>query len=174
MTSKTGIRGRYPGLIDYRDVTYNNKEYTVGTIMFKENMIEFVFDKEDFEKVKDKPWHFISGQYISSSVIHDNKKKELYLHNLIMNRLDHPGKGASETVDHINRNGLDNRKENLRIISQSLQNINNPKKKRSVILPPGCSINPDDIPKHIWYVRANGLHGDRFAIEFKTESLLWK
>jgi hypothetical protein len=174
MTSRVGIGGRYPGLIDYRDVTYSNKEYMVGTLMFKENMIEFVFDKDDFEKIKDRAWHFASGHYISSSIIHDNKKKELYLHNLIMNRLEHPGKGATETVDHINRNGLDNRKENLRIISQSQQNLNQSKKKRSIILPPGCKINPDDIPKHIWYMRANGLHGDRFAIEFKTEGVVWK
>jgi hypothetical protein len=174
MTSRIGFGGRYPGLIDYREVTYSNKEYIVGTLMFKENMIEFVFDKDDFEKVKDKPWHFASGHYISSGIIHDNKKKELYLHNFVMNRLEHPGKGATETVDHINRNGLDNRKENLRIISQTQQNLNQSKKKRSVMLPPGCPINPDDIPKHIWYVRANGMHGDRFAIEFKTEGLVWK
>ena len=29
-------------------------------------------------------------------------------------------------------------------------------------------------PRHIWYVKANGLHGDRFAIEFKTESYVWR
>lgn len=174
MTSREGIGGRNPGLIDYRNVTYNNKEYIIGTIQFKGEDIQFVFDNNDFYKIKDKPWHFSSGNYISTGIIHDSKKKELYLHNLVMNRLDHPGKGATETVDHINRNGLDNRKENLRIISQSNQNINQSKKKRSVLLPPGCPINADDIPRHIWYVRANGLHGDRFAIEFKTEGLVWK
>ena len=45
MTSGNG--GRYPGLIDYTDVTYNNKEYTIGTLMFKDNMIKFVIDKDD-------------------------------------------------------------------------------------------------------------------------------
>lgn len=174
MTSREGIGGRYPGLIDYREVRNNNKDYIVGTIMFKENMIEFVIDKDDFDKIKNKAWHYTSNNYISNSITVNSIRKQLYLHNLIMNRLDHPGKGATETVDHINRNGLDNRKENLRIITQTQQNLNQSKKKRNVMLPPGCTINPDDIPRHIWYVRANGLHGDRFAIEFKTESLVWK
>ena len=174
MSSREGIGGREAGLIDYRDICHNTKEYTVGTLRYNGEDIQFIIDKEDYVLIKDRPWHLASGKYISSGVIHNNKKKELYLHNLIMKRLEHPGKGATETVDHINRNGLDNRKENLRIISQSEQNLNQSKKKRSVILPTDCPIKSDDIPKHIWYVRANGNHGDRFAIEFKTDNFVWK
>lgn len=174
MTSRKGIGGRPPGLIDYRDVSLNNKEYTVGTLTFNQNDIHFVIDKEDFALIINKPWHFASGNYISTAVMDEEKRKELYIHNLIMNRPGHPGKGATETVDHINRNGLDNRKENLRIITQSEQNLNQGKKKRSVVLPEGFPMKLEDIPRHIWYVRANGQHGDRFAIEFKTENIVWK
>lgn len=174
MTSRMGIGGRHPGIIDYRHVAYNHKEYTIGTILFKGEDKEFIVDKEDYHMIKDLPWHFASGNYISTGIIHEGKKKELYLHNLILKRLEHPGKGATESVDHINRNGLDNRKENLRIVSQSQQNLNQVKKKRSVVLPELCKIKVEDIPKHIWYVRANGLHGERFAIEFKTEGIIWK
>ena len=91
-----------------------------------------------------------------------------------MNVEPFPGKGANETIDHISRNPLDNRKENLRILSQSNQNINRNKYKRAVELPEGCTISVDDIPKHIWYVKSNGGHGDRFAIELKTEHIRWK
>jgi hypothetical protein len=174
MASRAGIGGRLPGLVNFNHVTYNNKDYTVGTIQFKGEDIQFIFDRDDFDKIKDRTWHLTSNNYISSGIIHDSKKKELYIHNLVMGRIEHPGKGATETVDHISRNCLDNRKENLRIISQSEQNLNQAKKKRTIILPENCPIKPEDIPKHIWYVRANGLHGDRFAIEFKTEGIVWK
>jgi hypothetical protein len=161
-------------MVYYNDVFYNGRDYTVGTVQYKGEDIQFVFDKEDYEKVAVRPWHLQSGKYIGHTIQVGSNVKELYLHNVVMNRLEYPGKGATESVDHINRNGLDNRKENLRVISQSQQNINQSKKKRKVILPEDCGIDPDSIPKHIWYVRANGAHGDRFAIELKTEGLTWK
>ena len=174
---KTGYRnsGRKPGMIDYKFITYNNKEYVVGLIQYNGNDIKFVFDGEDFPKVENRPWHLSSGKYIASTFYLDGGiKLELYIHNLIMDRITFDGKGQKETVDHISRNGFDNRKINLRIISQSQQNINQKKKKRNVDLPSDCGIQPDEIPTHIWYVRPNGLHGDRFAIEFKTENIVWK
>jgi hypothetical protein len=174
---RSGYRnsGRKPGYIDYRFVSYNEQDYVIGSILFNNEIIQFVFDKDDYEVISQRAWHFASGHYISSAFqCGDGKRRELYLHNLIMGVDLFPGKGAKESVDHINRNGLDNRKENLRRVTQSQQNINQPKKKRNVILPEGCPIKPDEIPKHIWYVRAQGQHGDRFAIEFKTEGICWK
>lgn len=174
---RSGYRnsGRKAGHIEYRFVNHNTKEYVVGSILHNNILVKFVFDKEDYDVVSQRAWHFASDHYISSTYCcSDGKRRELYLHNLVMGRLEFNGKGQKESVDHINRNGLDNRKENLRIITQSQQNINQVKKKRNVILPEGCAIKPDDIPKHIWYMRAQGQHGDRFAIEFKTENICWK
>jgi hypothetical protein len=145
---------------------------TVGSILFKGMLIEFVIDTVDLSGVKEYKWHLASGSYIATSVKVDisgnEKKRELYLHNFLMKP------GPNQAVQHINKNGLDNRRENLRIVEDSVASIGHAKKKRNVELPPMCGIKPEEIPKHIWYVQANGYHRDRFAIEFKTEGILWK
>lgn len=166
--------GRPAGDILYYDVTFNNKEYVIAHIISKGNECKFIFDKEDYDTVSKYSWHVISNNYISTTILHNEKRKPLYLHNLIMNRDAFNGKGQTESIDHINRIGFDNRKENLRLITQSEQNINQVKKKRNIVLPSDCGLTSEDIPRHIWYVHANGLHGDRFAIEFKTEGIIWK
>lgn len=174
---RSGYRnsGRKAADIDYVFVNHSGKEYGVGILKFNNSDMRFVFDKEDYEKVSERAWHFASNHYVGSAYCcGDGKRRELYLHNLVMGTDLFPGKGAKESVDHINRNGLDNRKENLRIVSQSQQNINKPKQSRTVVLPENCGIDPNEIPKHIWYIRPQGLHGDRFAIEFKTENICWK
>jgi hypothetical protein len=170
----TGRIGKPANSITYTHVVFRDKEYTIMKIKFNNESINGVIDKEDFIKVKDYSWHYVANRYISHGLQIDDKKKELYLHNMVMGRIEFPGKGAKESIDHINRIGLDNRKENLRLVSQSDQNMNQIKKKRNITLPEDCGLNTDDIPTHIWYVKANGNHGDRFAIEFKTENIVWK
>ena len=158
----------------YKDIELNGNKYTVLSILKKGEEYYSIIDFDDSEQVKKYSWHLTSDNYVGSTVYRDKIKKELYLHNLIMNRLTFEGKGQIETVDHINRNPLDNRKKNLRIVSQSEQCLNQKTKERRIIFPENFPIKANDIPKHIWYVKANGGHGDRFAIEFKTENLLWK
>ena len=45
---------------------------------------------------------------------------------------------------------------------------------RYITLPSDSGIDSSEIPRHIWYIKAHGAHGDRFAIEFKTEGFTWK
>lgn len=164
--------GRKAVEADFIEVVYNDKSYVV---VKKENY-EFVIDEDDLERVKEMNWFKLSTNYIASQTREETgKRKQILLHNFVMNRPCFPGKGAKESIDHINRNPMDNRKENLRVVSQSEQNLNQKKKVRTVVeLPENCGIQPDDIPRHIWYVKANGAHSDRFAIEFRTENLVWK
>lgn len=163
--------GRPPKKIEYGTIIIDDVEYVTGIIIHNSKPLTFIIDKEDEERIKSRHWYAItSGKYVGVHITIEGSNKILYLHNFIMNRFDFPGKGAKKTVDHINRNGLDNRKVNLRVISQSLQNVNQKKKKRTAVLPEGIS----ELPKHIWYVKPNGNHGDRFCIELKTEGVTWK
>lgn len=48
------------------------------------------------------------------------ERRNVFLHRFIVGYYDH-----AQVVDHINRNKLDNRKANLRIVSQSVNAANN-------------------------------------------------
>jgi hypothetical protein len=159
------------GKAEYRIVG----DVAVGTILFKGMGIEFTVDLTDLSGVREHRWHYASNAYIATSVtvtvdvsgVPVTKKRELYLHNFLLKPRPH------EAVQHISKNGLDNRRINLRVVDVGTLN-NQTKKRRNVELPIMCGIRPEEIPKHIWYVQANGYHRDRFAIEFKTEGILWK
>jgi hypothetical protein len=170
----SGKTGRPANDILYINVSYYGKHYTIMKIKRNDTYVKALIDTEDIPKIKDFSWHYIATGYIGHTIEVDDKRKELYLHNFVMNLLDFPGKGAKESVDHINRNGLDNRKENLRIITQSAQNINQKQKERHIELPADSGININDIPKHVWYIKPNGAHGERFGIDLKTEKIKWK
>jgi hypothetical protein len=55
----------------------------------------------------------------------------------------------------------------LRILTQTHQNINQAKRERTIELPEGCDIDPQTIPKNIYYRKASGAHGERFSIDIK-------
>lgn len=162
-----GIGGRKANPIEYVE----HQDFIEGRVMSKGNILSFKIDKDELEKVKTRHWYASGGGvYIASHITIHNSKKMLYLHNFIMNRLTFDGKGQKESVDHINRDGLDNRKSNLRIISQTFQNINQGIRPRTAVLPEGCP----ELPRHIWYIKTDGKHGDRFGIDLKTEGIKWK
>jgi hypothetical protein len=86
---------------------------------------EILIDDEDFELVSKHTWHVRKTKhtkYARTNIrISKGKQKGLHLHRLITNCPKHL------MVDHINRNGLDNRRCNLRICSRS-ENLMNSKK----------------------------------------------
>ena len=167
----SGRAGRKGIPIVYRDVD----GYVEGTITSKGSPFVFKIDKDDLEKVCTRHWYAASGgNYVGCQITVNGSRKILYLHNFVMNRLTFPGKGTTESVDHINRNGLDNRKENLRVVTQSVQNTNQRAKPRRAELPEGCGITLADLPKYVWYIKANGAHGDRFGIDIKMRNIKWK
>lgn len=79
-----------------------------------------IIDLEDICLVKDLKWNYAIGYAY-------NHKNKIHLHNFILNRT--PDKKA--TVDHINRNRLDNRKSNLRIVDYKLNGFNKGKQSNN-------------------------------------------
>lgn len=78
-----------------------------------------LFDAKDHSLLKHFKWHverYKGGNTLYVCAIITNsklKKTTLKMHRLIMNPIE------SQEVDHINGNGLDNRRKNLRICSHS-------------------------------------------------------
>ena len=99
--------------------------------------LTILFDEEDRELVESHTWsvllyhntyyartsipHPDGGWYTSPNGKRQRRQTTLRLHRLLMN----PPKGM--VIDHINHNGLDNRRENLRICTHA-ENMRNSRK----------------------------------------------
>ncbi len=80
-----------------------------------------LIDKKDFKLISKYKWHYRkSGKTHGKNGYAQNRK--FFMHNLIMRPLN------GFVVDHINRNGLDNRRGNLRLGTISQNYANFPKK----------------------------------------------
>lgn len=80
------------------------------------------FDKEDLGVVENHTFHNCGGYAVCCI-----EGKTVHLHNILLDHI--PKKGNEITVDHRNRDRLDNRRENLRLATQSMQHINKGVKK---------------------------------------------
>ena len=91
------------------------------TYVSKNDINKVILDDDDDKRKYVWYFHTATGYIIES-------KSKISLHQLLM---DHLGNGkGKDSIDHINRNKLDNRRENLRITNQSIQNENCGKRSR--------------------------------------------
>lgn len=118
------------------------KTYNVELSQGKVSIIDF----EDKEKVMNFRYKFY---YHHGYAVCDGGR--IRLHNLIMDFDPNDKKNNGKTIDHINRNPLDNRKRNLRIVNNTIQSINRNKR----------SDNKYDVTG-IQY-RDEGKHGKRWV-----------
>ena len=79
-------------------------------------------DDNDFERLNQWKWAF-NGKYAVRSVWNGSSYKTIYLHRLILPDKD-------RWVDHINHNGIDNQRTNLRYCNRSQNNMNSYKPSR--------------------------------------------
>lgn len=109
-----GSRNEYVSCIlnDYAKLNILDKEGNIITTA--------IIDKEDIDKLSKYSFRYDKGNYIKCC----DKGKTKYLHRIVMNY-----NGKLE-IDHINRNKLDNRKSNLRIVDRKT-NANNITRKET-------------------------------------------
>jgi len=78
---------------------------------------DILIDDCDYDLVKDYNWHCAKSRntFYAVSVF---KNKKIKMHRFILSPK------SSEIIDHINGNGLDNRRNNLRIVTASQNRMN--------------------------------------------------
>lgn len=92
-------------------------------------LTRFLFDEEDFDKIKDFTWFPYHDPAKPDHLVYLFNNKLQRLHRVIMNPPD------GMVVDHINGDTLDNRKCNLRICTVATNNRNRGGSNRRVVLP---------------------------------------
>ena len=82
-----------------------------------------VVDDEDFSMAQAHNWyadkHKNGRWYAARNKKIDGKRSKIYMHRFILG-ID----AGNRDIDHKNRNGLDNRRENLRVCTRSQNNMN--------------------------------------------------
>lgn len=73
---------------------------------------------EDFEMLSHFKWCAVKWRHVYYAKARIGKNAWTTMHRFLMNAK------KGEIVDHINRNGLDNRRENLRITSYAINRLN--------------------------------------------------
>jgi hypothetical protein len=98
------------------------------------------FDIEDYDKIMKHDWYVVkiaNKFYVYTGIVNNKKNTTLKMHRLIM---DNP---LNMDIDHINGNGLDNRKVNLRICSRAQNSRNQGIKKNNTSGYKGVSYRKD-------------------------------
>lgn len=126
---------------------------------------EFYFDLEDYEKISGYTWReFCVGDYgyIVSGILRTGKM--LRMHRLILNA------DKNLVVDHINHNVRDNRKSNLRAVSQENNCMN---KKVQSNNKSGTAGVYYDIKCNRWIsqLKLNGIYAHRKRYKTKEEAV---
>ena len=92
----------------------NNNVFEWLVLQSKGKEIKVLVDSDKYDELSKYRWYIKNRNYVYTQI----DRKTIHLHRLIMNAK------SNQIVDHINRNPLDNRVENLRFCTRSQNNMN--------------------------------------------------
>lgn len=117
-----------------------------------------VVDDDDFIKFGNINWHYSHGRAV-------NRNARAGVHNRWLHR-EIMGNPAGLVVDHINGNPLDNRKQNLRIVTQSLNAANSRKQstRKTSSIYKGVSYNKNPAARNKWHAYIGSPGKDRINL----------
>jgi hypothetical protein len=158
-------------------IMHDGKSYIVFNLTFKNKDVPIILDYADMKFISrlDKTWCINDSGAVVCHHILNGKQINIYLHEVVMAlKLKDAGHTSEyHPIVHINRLGIDNRRDNLIYDKVDKELSKNLKKKRRIIdLPEESGIDPDELPTYVWYLKPNGSHGDRFVVE--VGSTIWK
>lgn len=102
-----------------------------------------IVDPDDYFRLSKRKWYAVKGSstfYAAGTIFKGGKKRRLHMHREVLKAAD------DMYVDHINHNGLDNRKANLRVATFA-QNAWNADRRRG---PSGYKGVSFDKKKRMW------------------------
>lgn len=102
-------------------------------------------DDEDFDQVNQFKWSVLKKRNTFTAVRYGEERKFYYLSRFLLNVTD-----KNIIVDHINHNGLDNRRCNLRLCTNQQNLFNMTKGKRTNSVYKGVTWKKD---RNKWYSR---------------------
>lgn len=85
-----------------------------------------LIDQDDWDRVKHIKWRIYGTGYAINHTRRGGKTKNTMLHRLILGEIP-----DGLVVDHINRNKLDNRRSNLRLVTHTENCLNQSKRRES-------------------------------------------
>lgn len=119
-----------------------------------------LIDDEDFPIVAPYKWcaHKIGDTYYAATCAKDGRI--FHMHSLLLHR-EH-----GQEIDHINRDGRDNRRCNIRLVSRAENNLNKPLQKNSSTGLKGVYWN--DVNK-CWYAKITVGNKQKYLGSYQTK-----
>ena len=168
---------------EYYILEVNGDNNTKHFTKFSKSSLPKILNINHQDNTLTPTWYYLSNGYVGTTF----KRQFRYLHQHLM---DFYGQKSAlntdnkiNSVDHINRDTLDNRISNLRICNQTQQNINKNEIPRTTKkLPQDCLFNENDIPKYIQFKptktfttsTGTATHNQHFVVECKLTNPMKK